>query len=243
MKMSWLRNRSYSFLSLSATKFLCLFPGDVSLQLPLGGPSSTRLCVVLVGLSLATTLSSLKCVRLLATPWSVARQAPLSVGFSRQQYWSGVAVSSSRGSSHPRDQTWVSCLAGLFFTVWASREARTLSTKWPFCPLLTTEQWSGLDEVNSSLGLQILSGQRTEHWISFVPAAVWTCELPFHLRLHPAPGAALCLFISALSFWRRLEFRGLYPVVCVWVRFVFLVCLFLWVFAGLPSLYTQSGVL
>ena len=29
-------------------------------------------------------------VRLFATPWTVAYQAPLSVGFSRQEYWSGV---------------------------------------------------------------------------------------------------------------------------------------------------------
>ena len=27
---------------------------------------------------------------ILATPWTVARQAPLSVGFSRQEYWSGL---------------------------------------------------------------------------------------------------------------------------------------------------------
>ena len=26
----------------------------------------------------------------LETPWTVARQAPLSVGFSRQEYWSGL---------------------------------------------------------------------------------------------------------------------------------------------------------
>ena len=26
----------------------------------------------------------------LVTPWTVARQAPLSVGFSRQEYWSGL---------------------------------------------------------------------------------------------------------------------------------------------------------
>ena len=26
----------------------------------------------------------------LAIPWSVARQAPLSMGFSRQEYWSGL---------------------------------------------------------------------------------------------------------------------------------------------------------
>ena len=29
-------------------------------------------------------------VRLFATPWTVARQAPLSMGFSRQEYWSGL---------------------------------------------------------------------------------------------------------------------------------------------------------
>ena len=31
----------------------------------------------------------LNCVQLSATPWAVALQAPLSMGFSRQEYWSG----------------------------------------------------------------------------------------------------------------------------------------------------------
>ena len=30
------------------------------------------------------------CVRLSATPWTVARQAPLSMGFSRQKHWTGL---------------------------------------------------------------------------------------------------------------------------------------------------------
>ena len=34
--------------------------------------------------------SSLTCVWLFETPWTVARQAPLSMGFSRQGYWSGL---------------------------------------------------------------------------------------------------------------------------------------------------------
>ena len=34
--------------------------------------------------------SCLSRVWLCATPWTVARQAPLSVGFSRQEYWSGL---------------------------------------------------------------------------------------------------------------------------------------------------------
>ena len=32
----------------------------------------------------------LSCVWLFATPWTVAHQAPLSMGFSRQKYWSGL---------------------------------------------------------------------------------------------------------------------------------------------------------
>ena len=48
----------------------------------------------------------------LVTPWMIARQAPLSMEFSQQEYWSKkiiiiileqIAVSFSRGSSQPRD--------------------------------------------------------------------------------------------------------------------------------------------
>ena len=34
-------------------------------------------------------LSCFSCVRLFATPWTVDPQAPLSKGFSRQEYWKG----------------------------------------------------------------------------------------------------------------------------------------------------------
>ena len=33
-------------------------------------------------------------IRLLATPWTAAYQAPLSMGFSRQEYWSGLPLPS-----------------------------------------------------------------------------------------------------------------------------------------------------
>ena len=53
-------------------------------------------------------MKSLSCVRLFATPWTVAHRSPPSMGFSRQEYWSGGAISFSRGSSRPRDRTQVS---------------------------------------------------------------------------------------------------------------------------------------
>ena len=40
-------------------------------------------------------------VLLFGTPWIVARQAPLSVGFARQEYWSGLPFSSPRHLPNP----------------------------------------------------------------------------------------------------------------------------------------------
>ena len=50
------------------------------------------------------------------TPWTVAPQAPLSMGFSQARMLALVAIFFSRGSSRPRDWTCVSCIAGRFFT-------------------------------------------------------------------------------------------------------------------------------
>ena len=41
-------------------------------------------------------VKSPSCVRLFATPWTAAYQAPLSMGFSRQEYWSGVPLPSPK---------------------------------------------------------------------------------------------------------------------------------------------------
>jgi len=45
---------------------------------------------------------SFSCVWLLATPWTAAHQAPLSMGLSRQEYWSGVPRLDYTRTHHPR---------------------------------------------------------------------------------------------------------------------------------------------
>ena len=80
------------------------------------------------------------------TPWTVARQASLSMGFSRQEYWSGYSFF-SRGSSGPRDRTWVFCLAGRFFTDWATRE---ISEGGDIC-ILRTDSLCCTAEANTTL--------------------------------------------------------------------------------------------
>ena len=53
------------------------------------------------------------------TPWTVARQAPLSMGILQVRILEWAAMPSSTGSSRPRDQTHASCgpcCRGRFFT-------------------------------------------------------------------------------------------------------------------------------
>ena len=68
---------------------------------------------------------ALSCVRLVSTPWTVVHQAPLSMGLSRQEYWSGLP-SLSGDLSDPGIES-VSFmppgLAGGFFTTSATWEA------------------------------------------------------------------------------------------------------------------------
>ena len=48
-------------------------------------------------------LSCFSCVQLFTTLWTIAPQVPLSMGFSRPEYWSGLPCPPPKGSSPPRD--------------------------------------------------------------------------------------------------------------------------------------------
>ena len=81
-----------------------------------------------------TLASNLFCIKLICIhaqlhrftiPCPVARQAPLTMGFSRQEYWSRLHFS-SRGSSQPRDWTCVSCIHREILyhcTTWETRQS------------------------------------------------------------------------------------------------------------------------
>ena len=49
-------------------------------------------------------------------PWTVALQAPLSMGFPRQEYWSGLSFHSPADLSNPGIELGFSLLADRFFT-------------------------------------------------------------------------------------------------------------------------------
>ena len=65
-------------------------------------------------------------VQLFVTPWAAAHQAPLSTGFSRQEYWSGLPGPSPGDLPHPRIKSATlpsPALADRFFTTSTTWEA------------------------------------------------------------------------------------------------------------------------
>ena len=82
------------FLCLSLSASLCVFL-CFSIFIPLlcihVHAKSRQSCPTLWKAAMLTTIPpTLLHVRLFGTPWTVALQAPLSMGFSRQEYWSGL---------------------------------------------------------------------------------------------------------------------------------------------------------
>ena len=59
----------------------------------------------------------------LVTPWTIACQAPLSMGFPRQEYWSGLPFPPPGNLPNPGIEPTSPALAGGFFTTSATREA------------------------------------------------------------------------------------------------------------------------
>ena len=81
----------------------------------------------------------LTCVRLFATPWTVAVPCSSFHGIFQTRILGWVAISFSRRSSWPRDWTRVSCIVGRGFTVGATREVLPLKgerkTVWHLQPI------------------------------------------------------------------------------------------------------------
>ena len=95
----------------------------------------------------------------------VACQAPRSMGILQARILEWVAISFSRGSSWPRDGTWISHIAGRCFTVWATREApllcfssvQSLNRVWLFATPWIAARQASLSITNSQSSLRLTS--------------------------------------------------------------------------------------
>ena len=77
-------------------------------------------------------VKSLSRVGLLATPWTAAHQAPPSMGFSRQEYWSGVPLPSPRKWSNKPNKNFYSSFTSNFSRIWIKVDSK-IAPKIQFC--------------------------------------------------------------------------------------------------------------
>ena len=102
---------------------------------------------------MVSEVKSLSHVWLFASPWTVAHQALPSMDFSREELPEWVAISFSRGSSRPRDQTRVSRIAGRHFTIWATRESHKVWYCFGKTRIMKT--WKNIFEHLNSMGYSV----------------------------------------------------------------------------------------
>ena len=62
-------------------------------------------------------LGHFSCVQVSVIPWAVAHQAPLSMGFPKQEYWSGLPFPPPGDLPNPETEATSLTLAGRFFTI------------------------------------------------------------------------------------------------------------------------------
>ena len=120
-------------------------------------------------------------VRLFATPWTIACQAPLSMGFFRQEYWSGLPCPPPGGLPDPGIQPaslMSPALAGSFFTTRATWEAQV---------------WVGSGQLCSVAPL----GSRPGH--SFPSSLHTSSQPPARFSLHSRMGNRMWLLWSPFS--------------------------------------------
>ena len=143
-------------------------------------------------------MKSLSRVWLFATAWTVACQAPPSVEFSRQGYWSGLPFPSTGDVLDPRIEPRSPALQ-VDSTIWATREAKTSEgsrSVW-HSPLiqLSLPGWSRSEWKSRCLKMPC--------WISYVCGAVGIHIVPIlklSFILHLSSCDMFCGYKSLLSF-------------------------------------------
>ena len=116
----------------------------------------------------------------------IACQAPLSIEFSRQKYWSG-AIPFSRESSQHRGWTQVSRIAGGFFTVWATRER----------PLCTDAQTWSLELALLSMAVQSFLWYISQQ--TWTTSSLGTLRTSWSLLVHPG------VYPGVSTYWLIVE--------------------------------------
>ena len=150
---------------------------------------------------LPTVLKSLSRVGLFVTPWTVARQALLSMGILQARILEWAAMHSSRGSSQPRDGTQVSCIAGEFFTGWAMKKPPSFQERYTKIAWLSLWCWAPWMSTPSFVLFRFRTLDKNHWWaVGTIPDSPNTL---IHYRLQNGDGLSLVFFYLLNYFYKE----------------------------------------
>ena len=125
----------------------------------------------------------------LATVWTVAHQAPLSMGFSRQKYWSRLPFPPLGDIPNPGikpTSSCVSCIGRWFLYHWATREAHAGFTRNHTCVEAKPLLFSTLDLSKLFLVFNVI--EKCNHFrdknVAGYVQLVWSKEVPWFPSIH-----------------------------------------------------------
>ena len=152
-----------------------------------------------------------------------------------------VAISFSRGSSQPWDQTQIPCIVGRFFISWATREALSscghglccfmasgifLDQGWNWCPLHCKVDSSGpLDHQGSPTAMRFLYSNL---YMYKVILNGWFLNFK-------------CISISCIVFSSSHNYCWFWYYICMMISCSYFVCLYLWAFPFVIFLYLVAS--
>ena len=131
----------------------------------------------------------LSCVQLFVTPWTVAHQAPLSVEFSRQKYWSGLPF-----PSPPRFHMYALIYIFLFLTYFTIQQI--------LGPSLQMTQFCFFLWLSSSPYVPLLLYPLIYQWTWLLPGPGY-CEWCCNEHLHGNTKDPDCCFCSGVQTTAR----------------------------------------
>ena len=154
----------------------------------------------------------------LATPWIIAHQALLCMGFSRQEYQSGLPCPPPGNLPNPGIEPMSlasPALAGGFFTIWTTREALLVPYLWTFPPQMST------------LPLPVVSPSQACHHFSTFHSCVFLLICVHLLSINETENIALVFFLveknkanssntlsPPQSPWKRTQNTTCFGLVC-----------------------------
>ena len=130
-------------------------------------------CLCLLFFSSYMKSETVSHVRVFATPWSVCSPPGSSVhGILLERILEWFAIPFSKKFSWPKEQTWISCTADRFFTVWATRETCALLI-WNIIKC-ANNYFSRASKKNDHIVVDIKTcgawpGNQVTEWSTFVP--------------------------------------------------------------------------